>query len=49
MNLCTDNAAMIATLGYYYAQKNQPVDPLKLEVIPSLSMTKTAWHHKSLS
>ncbi|MBC7943268.1 tRNA (adenosine(37)-N6)-threonylcarbamoyltransferase complex transferase subunit TsaD [Candidatus Saccharibacteria bacterium] len=43
MNLCTDNAAMIATLGYYYAQKKQPTDPFDLEVIPSLSMTKTAW------
>jgi N6-L-threonylcarbamoyladenine synthase len=43
MNLCTDNAAMIATLGYYYAQKKQPVSPLDLEVMPSLSMTKTAW------
>ena len=43
MQLCTDNAAMIATLGYYYAQKTQPVDPFELEVIPSLSMTKTTW------
>lgn len=43
MQLCTDNAAMIATLGYYYAQKNQPTNPLELEVVPSLSMTKTAW------
>ncbi len=43
MNLCTDNAAMIATLGYYYAQKKQPIDPFDLEVIPSLSMTKTTW------
>lgn len=43
MNLCTDNGAMIATLGHYYAQKMQPVDPLALEVAPSLSMTKTAW------
>jgi N6-L-threonylcarbamoyladenine synthase len=43
MNLCTDNAAMIATLGYYYAQKQQPVDPYVLEVIPSLSMTNTTW------
>jgi N6-L-threonylcarbamoyladenine synthase len=43
MNLCTDNAAMIATLGYYYAQGNDPVNPLQMEVIPSLSMTKTAW------
>jgi len=40
MNLCTDNAAMIATLGFYYAQKKQPIDPFDLEVIPSLSMTK---------
>jgi N6-L-threonylcarbamoyladenine synthase len=43
MNLCTDNAAMVATLGYYYAQKNQPTGPFDVEVIPSLSMTKTAW------
>ncbi len=43
MQLCTDNAAMIATLGYYYAQKKDTVDPYDLEVIPSLSMTKTAW------
>jgi N6-L-threonylcarbamoyladenine synthase len=43
MQLCTDNAAMIATLGYYYAQKKPAVSPFGLEVIPSLSMTKTAW------
>jgi N6-L-threonylcarbamoyladenine synthase len=43
ISLCTDNAAMVATLGYYYAQKNQPTDPLNVEVIPSLSMTRTAW------
>lgn len=43
MNLCTDNAAMIATLGYYMAQHVTPVDPRHFEVIPSLSMTKTAW------
>ncbi|MFZ2125987.1 MAG: tRNA (adenosine(37)-N6)-threonylcarbamoyltransferase complex transferase subunit TsaD [Candidatus Microsaccharimonas sp.] len=43
MSLCTDNAAMIATLGYFYAQKKRPISPLDLEVIPSLSMTKTAW------
>ncbi|PKL31430.1 tRNA (adenosine(37)-N6)-threonylcarbamoyltransferase complex transferase subunit TsaD [Candidatus Saccharibacteria bacterium HGW-Saccharibacteria-1] len=43
MNLCTDNAAMVATLGYYYAQKKQPTSPFELEVIPSLSMTKTNW------
>jgi N6-L-threonylcarbamoyladenine synthase len=43
MQLCTDNAAMIATLSYYYAQKNEPTSPENLEVIPSLSLTKTAW------
>ena len=43
--LCTDNAAMIATLGYYYAQKHAPTDPHILEVMPSLSMTTTAWAH----
>ena len=43
MNLCTDNAAMIATLGYYYAQKMPAANPFDLEVVPSLSMTKTAW------
>ena len=43
MNLCTDNAAMIATLGYYYAQKKQPINPMELEVVPSLSMTATTW------
>ncbi|HEX8390617.1 MAG TPA: tRNA (adenosine(37)-N6)-threonylcarbamoyltransferase complex transferase subunit TsaD [Candidatus Saccharimonadales bacterium] len=43
INLCTDNAAMIASLGYFYAQANRPTDPRALEVAPSLSMTKTAW------
>jgi len=43
IQLCTDNAAMIATLGYYYAQQNKAADPYDVVVIPSLSMTKTAW------
>lgn len=42
--LCTDNGAMIATLGYYKAQILQPTDPRRLDVIPSISMTKTAWN-----
>lgn len=41
--LCTDNAAMIATLAYYYAQQHSPIHPHDLEITPSLSMTKTAW------
>jgi N6-L-threonylcarbamoyladenine synthase len=43
IDLCTDNAAMIATLGYYYAQVKPPADPYTLEPVPSLSMTKTSW------
>jgi N6-L-threonylcarbamoyladenine synthase len=43
MSLCTDNAAMIATLGYYRSQAvaATPVDDVK--VFPSLSMTQTVW------
>jgi N6-L-threonylcarbamoyladenine synthase len=48
ISLCTDNAAMIATLGYYYAQRHAPCDPYELEVVPSLSMTKTAWRGEAL-
>ena len=44
MKLCTDNAAMIAALGYFVAQKCEPSDPRQIEVQPSISMTKTAWN-----
>ncbi len=44
MALCTDNAAMIAALGYFYAQKMPAVLPADMTVVPSLSMTKTAWN-----
>lgn len=43
ISLCTDNAAMIATLAYYHALAGRASDPLDLEVEPSISMTKTAW------
>lgn len=39
IQLCTDNAAMIAALGYFRAQIDQPTNPYDLEVQPSLSMT----------
>ena len=42
-SLCTDNAVMVASLGYFKAQRTKPTDPRHLEVIPSISMTKTAW------
>lgn len=41
--LCTDNGAMIAALGYYKAQRIKPSDPRRLDVIPSISMSKTIW------
>ncbi|HET6622610.1 MAG TPA: tRNA (adenosine(37)-N6)-threonylcarbamoyltransferase complex transferase subunit TsaD [Candidatus Saccharimonadales bacterium] len=43
MELCTDNGAMVATLGYYQAKLRSPDNPLTLSVVPSLSMTKTSW------
>lgn len=44
INLCTDNGAMIATLGYYVAQRQPSTDPRHIEVNPSISMTQTAWN-----
>jgi len=44
INLCTDNAAMIATLGYYKFINDKVTDPYELEVIPSISMEKTKWN-----
>ena len=46
MSLCTDNAAMIASLAYFMAQSVEPADPLSLEAVPALSMTKTRWSDK---
>jgi N6-L-threonylcarbamoyladenine synthase len=43
MELCTDNGAMIATLGCFYAQQKAPLSPFNLEVLPSISMAKTSW------
>jgi N6-L-threonylcarbamoyladenine synthase len=39
MKLCTDNGAMIASLGYFMAKNNRPeVDPYYLDIAPNLSM-----------
>lgn len=38
IQLCTDNAAMIATLAYYRTQRDQPVSPFALEIQPSAPM-----------
>ena len=42
IQLCTDNAAMIATLGYFRTQFDSPADPYDFEVQPSLSMLDAA-------
>ena len=47
--LCTDNAAMVASLGYFMAQKIPPADLHTIEVQPSISMTKTAWNTEILN
>lgn len=39
IKLCTDNAAMVASLGYFMAKKNRPqADPYTLEIDPGLRM-----------
>ena len=38
IKLCTDNAAMIASLAYYLSNLSTPVDPYNLEIDPNLSM-----------
>lgn len=43
INLCTDNAAMVACLGYYHAQNLPPTPVDEVSVHPSLSMTHAAW------
>lgn len=43
IQLCTDNGAMIAALGFYMAQHSKPSNPYQLEVVPSLSMASNSW------
>lgn len=43
IELCTDNGAMIAALGYYQSQVVLPTPPEKLQVHPSVSMRDTPW------
>jgi N6-L-threonylcarbamoyladenine synthase len=39
LKLCTDNGAMVATLGcYHYSRDYKRVDPYELETKPNLSM-----------
>lgn len=43
-DLCTDNGAMIAALGYYHAQVLPPTPVDQVLVKPSLSMNDTVWN-----
>lgn len=43
LELCTDNAAMVASLGVFHASLGSAKDPLDLEVKPALSMTDAKW------
>lgn len=43
IQLCTDNAAMIASLGYYHAERHSPANPYSVTITPSLPMSHTAW------
>jgi len=38
LNLCTDNAAMIASLGYYQSEHTRPDNLYNMEIDTSLSM-----------
>ena len=46
VSLCTDNAAMVAGLGCFQAERIKPTDPRRLEVTPSISMSRTVWNKK---
>lgn len=48
VELCTDNAAMIASLAYYQSQATEPLSPFELDIVPSLSMEHTAWNHHNV-
>lgn len=43
IELCTDNAAMIASLGYFHAEATPASDPYQVEVLPSQHMTQSIW------
>jgi N6-L-threonylcarbamoyladenine synthase len=40
MSLCTDNAAMVASAGYWYAKRKKPTDPYNLDVTPQLALSQ---------
>ena len=42
--LCTDNGVMVAALAYYQAQRIAAADPHHVSIVPSISMTQTAWN-----
>ena len=38
IELCTDNAAMVASAGYYHVLREAPTDPYEIEVIPAVRL-----------
>lgn len=48
ISLCTDNAAMIAALGYYHHLYGSPVDPYTLEALPNSTMLNSAWRNNNV-
>ncbi|MCL2869230.1 tRNA (adenosine(37)-N6)-threonylcarbamoyltransferase complex transferase subunit TsaD [Candidatus Saccharibacteria bacterium] len=38
IDLCTDNAAMVAAAGFWHTKKDEPTDPYDLDVNPSLRL-----------
>lgn len=40
VELCTDNAAMVASLAYFQAKHQPASDPLNLDITPSMSMSE---------
>lgn len=49
IQLCTDNAAMVASLAYYQQSVVQPISPFEIDIVPSLSMNQTAWNNNVVS
>jgi N6-L-threonylcarbamoyladenine synthase len=43
IKLCTDNAVMVASLGYFHAIYGERINPLDMRLYPSWSMKESEW------